>query len=201
MQQQIHWVDEWHQLVSSNHAADTTEVSERNSKADLQVCCMQGTQLEVLSVICFNQYWSIAYNFIMLSWFRNGLPQFSTPTKTTGRSPTPPIGKAKGKDHDWHKKKLLEIWMKKQAKNKQTLNGKTSNDREYKKINYWCRKTQIITDNTGCLPPPTEHLLPGKQPLSPAPSNHVRWNSITVSWPCPLLSTAKINPGLHQDII
>lgn len=37
-----------------------------------------------------------------------------------------------------------------------------------------------------------ELLLPRKDSLSPAPSNDVRMYRITlVSWPCPLLATAK----------
>lgn len=60
-------------------------------------------------------------------------------------------------------------------------------------------KTPLITDNTGHLPPPCfldqkEPLLPGRNSISPAAVSDKRWTSR--SWPCSLLTTAKMNPVL-----
>lgn len=149
------------------------------------------------------------------SWFRNGIPQFSIPTKIMHCSFNPlsslslHVGGWRGeleaqnlKTTSWTKNKLLETAMRLKKK---TVTATLSINKGYKigKL-FTCGCMELASP---LLPLPNAHstwrrepLLPRRDSLSPAPGNPVRgYRIISRSWPCPLPATGKINPVLGQN--
>lgn len=137
--------------------------------------------------------------------FRNFMPQFCTPTKTTCCFPfLLQLEAQKPKIMSWEKNNLQQ-WDK-----KINCNINNTNDRGSKKINYFNgKKTPFssapIIGNTGQLPSPhlldqKELLPPGGESLSPPPEICVSWYGMCPR-PCPLSVTAKHqpHPGKNQD--